>query len=652
MLAGLDDIAWDELGHAYGSAEDVPDMIRAAASDDDEEAGEGVEELYDSVVHQGSTYTATPVALPFLLEIVANPVAHNRAALVGLLGFAADGDHDGTILAVLRQHTEQLLGLLADDDEHVREAAAQALGHLDGVPATRLRWDVEDVPRVRASILMAAHRLDPALAKDWLAPALTEQREVRAAAAYLIGTNGLPWSQAATDALVSACADGNPLENWIWATDWLSALLSAVDSQVALAVVAALSRSGHADVRDELVFAAGEAMSARRSAPAVLVPALAPLLADPDEQVRGSAVTEIARSGAAALVADELAALADAPGQPSTTALCTLIALGDPRWRTPVLAGRSLERVAQAMANARVPMDAELLAAVRARFAAEPTHNERIDLVLLLGSWGPAALPALSDVLAVFDQTDRVAPAALAAISPDDPEVRRILAGAVHNLRAAEVLYELTGDAAPLVDAVAANLSDADAIGLLAGVGDAARPLLPRLIDIVRTDAEIWPAQEARIAAARVVWSLTRDTATVLPAVSAVLRAGGDRPRRAAAEFAADLREHSLEPVLTDLLTNRFVGVAAAVALWRLTGRAESRPAVRALAEGWPDPDDAIAALLEMSATDTVDVLHELAERDERLALHSAGNDYIAEDERLRAKLREAVATLRESVRG
>jgi hypothetical protein len=651
VLVGLDDIAWDELEHAYGSAEDVPAMIRAAASEDDETAGDGVGELYDSVVHQGSTYTATPAVLPFLLEIVANPDAHHRAELAGLLGTAAEGDHDGTIHAVLRQHTGHLLALLADDDDDVREMAAYALGHLDGVPATHLRWDVEEVPRVRASILVAAYRRDPALVEDWLTPALAESREVRAAAAYLVGTHGLPWSPAVTEALVTACLDGNPLASWAWASDWLAGLLSAVDTAVAREVVVALSRSGDAELRSDVVFAATEAMRERRSAPTLLVPALAAFLADPDEHVRGAAVVEVAHSGAAALVADELAALAADPtppriSDPAATALRALIAIGDPRWRGPVLAGRSLERVAQAMADARVPADAGLLAAVRARFVAGPTHNERIHLVTLLGTWGPAALPALPDVLASFDQADRVAPAALAAIAPDAPEVREILAGAEHNLRAAQALRGLTGDPEPLVRAVAANLPDADAIALLAEVGDAARPLLPRLTDLVAADAETRPARAARIAAAMAHWSLAHDTAAVLPAVTAVLR-GGDAPARAAAEFAAELGAESLVPALTDLLTDRWAGVAAAMALWRLTGRAETGPAVRALAEGWPRPDDAVTALLAIRATSTADFLHELAERDERLVLYGAGHHYIAEDERLRARLREAVVMLR-----
>jgi hypothetical protein len=32
MLEGLEDIDWGSLGHAYGTATDVPDLLRALAS--------------------------------------------------------------------------------------------------------------------------------------------------------------------------------------------------------------------------------------------------------------------------------------------------------------------------------------------------------------------------------------------------------------------------------------------------------------------------------------------------------------------------------------------------------------------------------------------------------------------------------------------
>jgi HEAT repeat len=646
MLAGLDDIAWDQLDHAYGTAEDVPDMVRAAASDDPEEASEGIDELFGSVLHQGSVYTSTPAVLPFLMSIVTNPEAHHRGTLAGFVGAAAEGDDDGSIKAVLDEHLAQLYALLADEDAHVREMAAFALGHLGDAPLDRLRWQEEQDPMVRASILAAACHIDLDQAQAWLPAALAESGPVQAAAAYLTGTNDLPWSAEATQAVVNCHADGDPLEGWVWDQSWLGTLMSTMDSESVRDVTAALIRSHDNDIKRNAVYAAGDAMHARRSLPPLVVPLLAPLLADPDESTRRNAAWQIEQSGQARLAADELAALAassQGPANPATTdprasAICALIEIGDPRWRAPVLDGRPLDRIVNTLLEAEVPVDGELLTAVRARFAADPSHNERIGLVRLLGSWGPAARDALPDVLASMEQADRVAPAALKAIAPDahaalDPS----------NPRAARVVYELTGDASPLLKAVAANLDDAYIVALVADLGEAARPLVPALEELLAQQMSTFPQRSAQVEAAKLHWSIHHDLAAILPAIAAALR-DGDTPAVAAAEFASQLPDKSLVPLLEDLLTDEWAKVAAARALWRLTGRIETETILEALEDGWPWPHKTVAALVEMRATDAIDTLAELAECDERVVRMS--NDTIRQDDRLRVQMREAVRAL------
>ena len=66
MFDGLDDIDWASLKHAYGSAADVPAMIRQLASED---RGDALHAAYGNIFHQGTRYQATPVAIPFLIEI-------------------------------------------------------------------------------------------------------------------------------------------------------------------------------------------------------------------------------------------------------------------------------------------------------------------------------------------------------------------------------------------------------------------------------------------------------------------------------------------------------------------------------------------------------------------------------------------------------
>ena len=59
MLEQLDEVAWASLSHAYGSADDVPELIRAPASPDGELRESALSELYGNIVHQGTRWEAT-----------------------------------------------------------------------------------------------------------------------------------------------------------------------------------------------------------------------------------------------------------------------------------------------------------------------------------------------------------------------------------------------------------------------------------------------------------------------------------------------------------------------------------------------------------------------------------------------------------------
>lgn len=73
MFEGLDGINWASLKHAYGSAGDVPDMIRRLASSDESERHEALHAAYGNIFHQGTRYEATPKAIPFLIRLAGRP---------------------------------------------------------------------------------------------------------------------------------------------------------------------------------------------------------------------------------------------------------------------------------------------------------------------------------------------------------------------------------------------------------------------------------------------------------------------------------------------------------------------------------------------------------------------------------------------------
>ena len=85
-LAGLDDVEWAALQHAFGPASDVPGLLRALQSGD----REALHELYGNIWHQGTTYEATAHAVPFIAAL-AKSDASLRPELMHLLALIADG---------------------------------------------------------------------------------------------------------------------------------------------------------------------------------------------------------------------------------------------------------------------------------------------------------------------------------------------------------------------------------------------------------------------------------------------------------------------------------------------------------------------------------------------------------------------------------
>ncbi|MFE7441554.1 hypothetical protein ACFU7X_13955, partial [Streptomyces chartreusis] len=211
VLAGLDDRPWGDVEHAYGSAEDVPAVLRALADDDPEKAGAALNELYGNIWHQGTVYAATVEAVPFLARLAA--AGYRSADVLVLLGSIAESEDEygvprGACRTAVAAQLPLVLPLLDAGDAQVRQGAAWACGHaaggsrtwaalegtgpvlegtrpvsdgtrpvpegtrpvpegtrpvLEGTwPALERRWVVEGEPVVRAELLAAMVRLDPA----------------------------------------------------------------------------------------------------------------------------------------------------------------------------------------------------------------------------------------------------------------------------------------------------------------------------------------------------------------------------------------------------------------------------------------------------------------------------------------------------------
>lgn len=140
----LDRIPWKDLTHAYGSADDVPDLLRAlrTASPDLQGEESPLWQLFGNIWHQGTIYEATAYAVPFLIEIAANARTPDRPGVLALLGEIAKGssyrDVHGDLLDEVDFEEKRGRELGWVEDAH----AAVARGFAVLVGITRERSDV------------------------------------------------------------------------------------------------------------------------------------------------------------------------------------------------------------------------------------------------------------------------------------------------------------------------------------------------------------------------------------------------------------------------------------------------------------------------------------------------------------------------------
>lgn len=131
-LADIDDIDWSGVHHAYGPASDVPDLLRALASDNFTVRDHAHYTLIGNIVHQGSIYPASIEAIPFLMRLIDDPEIDNRFP-VDLLGYiTGDGLAIPELKDATQQHLDQILPLviknLSNNDPIVRIEMAEELG--------------------------------------------------------------------------------------------------------------------------------------------------------------------------------------------------------------------------------------------------------------------------------------------------------------------------------------------------------------------------------------------------------------------------------------------------------------------------------------------------------------------------------------------
>ncbi|MFC8824684.1 hypothetical protein ACFT9I_04900 [Streptomyces sp. NPDC057137] len=523
IFANLDAQPWAEREHAYGSADDVPDQLRALASDDAEEAEEALYELYGNIVHQGSVYEATAHAVPYPARLAAAGV--RPADMLLLLGCIAESEDErsdttGACREAVTAQLPLILPLIESADTSVRQAAVWAAARTGAaeqvLPVLRRCWEGELDPLVRAEVLAGTVWLDPAGAGEFETAVLgasrgdadgdgdggdggggdgggAEAAPVRLAALLACVDAELPWTAVHHDTLISLL----PLEPLVagrfdmeqneplrYVVEGLLDRDTDEAREAAFSLTEAGLRHPDADARGEAIAAAEHACDVSRAAPARLAGPLAALLVDPSSAGPAlSVVTQLGEYAAPAVPA--LTALATEGGELADRALAALVGVA-PETAAPLLAADLPRRPKALDAAAKTrpggwdgaareggpdpfPYVPELLDAVRARLAdSDIAWNESIHLGLVLAGWGQRAAPAVPDLLAALDRYPFVVLRALPAVCP--PEERDRVAAALHAadlteqspLDVGSALHRLTGETGPLVRAVTDALVSGD----------------------------------------------------------------------------------------------------------------------------------------------------------------------------------------------
>ena len=127
------------LEHAHGSAQDIPDLLRGLA-DPFGDWDQTLDKLFgDDLLHQGTCYSATAPALPFLSRLITSGAlpAKQRLDLYVWLLVAADRWADGLLADADRAAAEGRLPQPEASSLDVRSTVDEQL------PALLTRWETE-----------------------------------------------------------------------------------------------------------------------------------------------------------------------------------------------------------------------------------------------------------------------------------------------------------------------------------------------------------------------------------------------------------------------------------------------------------------------------------------------------------------------------
>ena len=265
VLAGLEEIGWAGLSHAYGPAGDVPGLLRTLISESPGERQRALHALYGNIFHQGSRYEATAHAVPFLARLAVDRQTPQRDEIVHMLVAVAIGYDEaflpaGIDIAAWRAGIERMRS--ADPEQRRRELGAwvEAAQSEEERRVRSIRRATYDPARALRSAQDELGAYDAVRAEVPRLRGLLGDGDprVRAAAAYLLGwfPQEAAASAAALRALLSAETIPGVAANVIVSAGLLNdtelvprlrEYLNGSEPLLCWAAAIALARLGHAE---------------------------------------------------------------------------------------------------------------------------------------------------------------------------------------------------------------------------------------------------------------------------------------------------------------------------------------------------------------------------------------------------------------------
>ncbi|KAF4997563.1 hypothetical protein FGRMN_3768 [Fusarium graminum] len=157
-LAGIDSIDWSKLTHAYGPADDVPALLRQLQSTDPEVHLTAIDECWSTIYHQGTRYSSSARAVPFLYSLVKAQATKNRQNLLYMITALAIGDPDWAVPYGI-DVGEWERKIAEAEDEHDRECMMHEFKAYEAVEqglSFTMQWLKDESPAIRVT---AAHAL-------------------------------------------------------------------------------------------------------------------------------------------------------------------------------------------------------------------------------------------------------------------------------------------------------------------------------------------------------------------------------------------------------------------------------------------------------------------------------------------------------------